>query len=158
MMFEFDQCWKKPIYLLSFLLFQVNKSNEMKFLLYITLQAFIITQTIAQQTLTGAGEAGLGAGGGSGLFATANLNANVELDVNSILDEVHIKTYVNEENFKCWFNEWRARDQECRIMGTYKRCRFSRQSYMPYFRIPNGRWYCCYTRFACSDNGQKLDH
>ena len=86
----------------------------MKFLLYITLQAFIITQTIAQQTLTGAGGAGLGAGGGSGLFATANLNANVELDVNSILDEVHIKTYVNEENFKFW-NEHKMIPRKVRI-------------------------------------------
>ena len=131
----------------------------MSSLLYICLFTFVVTHINAQIPLTGAGAAGgAAAGGGATLFTTANLNANVEVDVNSILDEVHIKTYVNEENFKCWFNDWRARDQECRIMGTYKRCRFSRQSYMPYFRIPNGRWYCCYTRFACSDNGQKLDH
>ena len=126
----------------------------MKYLLHICLFTFVVTHIKAQIPLTGQGAAA----GGATLFTTANLNANVDVDINSILDEVHIKTYVNEENFKCWFNDWRARDQECRIMGTYKRCRFSRQSYMPYFRVPNGRWYCCYTRFACSDNGQKLDH
>ena len=132
---------------------------NMKSVLYISLLTFFITHIKAQLPLTGAGAAGgAAAGGGATLFTTANLNANVEVDVNSILDEVHIKTYVNEDTFKCWFNEWRARDQECRIMGTYKRCRFSRQSYMPYFRIPNGRWYCCYTRYACEENGQKLDH
>ena len=90
------------------------------------------------------------------LLAFFNLRESVDIEINELLHGTS-DTFVSNKYFNCWWNDWRFRDQQCSAQGTYKNCRFSKQAYILWLRIRNGRWFCCYTRHACYHLGQTLD-
>ena len=90
------------------------------------------------------------------MLAFINLRESIDSKTIQLLHEAS-GTYVSNNYVKCWWNDWRSRDQECNIQGTYINCRFSKQSYIPWLGMKNGRWFCCYTRHTCYHLGQTLD-